>query len=87
MNVESGAIGESDLLGEFPRDLEAFHLVEADHVLVEGERFLDVGDDYAEIDGLLGERAGGFGFFVLGDESKGKERDKWKNGEELLEHG
>ena len=74
VDVEGCAVGETDLLWEFARDLEAFHLGEANHAFVEGERFLDVGDDYAEIDGLLGEGAGGLGFLVLGDESKGKDR-------------
>ena len=87
VDVERCAVRETDLLGEVSRDLEAFHFGESDHTLVEGEGLLEVGYDHAEIDGLLGERAGGFGFFVLGEESKGKDRYKWKNGEELLEHG
>ena len=69
VDVQKSAVGETDFLWEVSRDLEAFHLGESDDALVEGERFLDVGNDHAEIDGLLGERAGGFGFLVLGDES------------------
>ena len=69
MNVERCAVGETDFLGEVSRHLEAFHFGETNHTLVEGEGLLDVGNDHAEIDGLLSEGVRGFGCLVLGDES------------------